>query len=408
MNENIEHIIDKEYEENSHSLEYVEGLKNYISKGRDNRRRRMAASILNKISRFYLLDDTFDFLLNQIKNEKSKHEKTEFIRELQGLKSNSMSIEYLIDITKKRETIPKRNAYRAMTTIKHESIEAHVLERIQLEKNNGVIEAAVQSLTINGTSKSIKPLIGIFKKSRDGSIRAHIVNVLEQIINREDISEIEQKEINKFSKKSKLGFENIWKGAPKIIDKSQILIEAEKQLSKNKLNLEFGIDSNFKAALNIEKMKQEYLRHISYSISSSLPSTFFKELKIHSYGTGNSINYTQYLDQSDNMRPADYKEQIMNSISNEFIPYLFDVHLGLKKYLLWNYLEFTENYVQLKTNLKVNDPLMTFLSLSRYKKGQEDYDKYIKHCLELWDKEFRGYRIREYLLNELNTVGNKL
>lgn len=410
MTENIEHIITKEFKENTHNLQYVDGLKEYINNGSDNAKRRMAASILNKISRYHSLNDTFDFLLNQIRKEKSKHEKTEFIRQLHGLKSNPNSVNHLLDITDKRETIPKRNAYRAMITIKHNSIEKHVLERIKSEKDNGVIQAAIQSLTLNGTKRSVNPLIEIFKKSRDGSVRAQIVNVLDQILSRETLSDIEQKEISKFSKKSKLGFENIWKGTPKIINKSEILEEAEKQLLKNKLNLEFGIDSNFKAALNIEKMKREFLRHISYSIISTLKPNFYIDLKIRSFGTGNSINYTEYLDKTDQMKPINFKEQILNSIRTEFIPYIFDIHLGLKKYLSWNYEEFINQYEELKRNLKITDPyfeLVDILSLSRYKKDDEDYDRYLEHSLKLWDQvtKFRDYRIREYLLNEINTVG---
>ena len=53
--------------------------------------------------------------------------------------------------------------------------------------------------------------------------------------------------------------------------------------------------------------------------------------------------------------------------------------------------------------------LSYFVQLSAYKKKSKDYIQYIEHCIQLWEKtdQFKDYRTREYLMNELNTVGNK-
>ncbi len=408
MNEKIEHIVEREFDQklNARNLELVKPLKEYIANGSNDSKRNMAAAVLNNISRYHLLDETFDFLIEQAKKESPRGLRFEFIRHLQGLQSNANSIDFLIEITNKRNVIPKRQAYRAMRLIKHSSIEDHVLEKVKIEKDNGVIEAAITSLTLNGTQKSIEPLINIFKKSRDGSVRGQTVNVLRHIVNRVKLTEENEKMISKFSKKSKLGFENIWTGPPKTIEKTKILQEAEKQLVKNKLNLEFGIDENFKANINIEKMKKDYIRFLTFSIKSLEKPIFFKDIIISSFSTGKGYNYTEFLDKLDQMKLIDYKSEILNIIENEVIPYIFDIHLGAKKVIQWSFEQIKENYQELINNLKIEHEhleLEYFVQFSIYKKNDLDYNEYIKHCLQLWEKveHFKDFTTREYLLNEL-------
>lgn len=413
MEQKIEHIIEKEFENglNSNNLDLVEPLKEYISNGKSEVKRNMASSILSNISKYHLLEDTFDFFIDEARKEKSNHLKSVFLSQLQGLQSNSNSVKFLIDITSKRNVIPKRSAYRALQSVMHKSIENHVLDKVQIEKDNSVIKEAVCCLTINGTKKSINPLIELFKKSRDGSIRGHIVQVLEHIINRENLTEDEIHTLAKFSEKSKIGFENIWKGPPNIITKLEVVEQAEIQLKKNKLNLEFRIDENFKASINIDKMKRNYLRFLNYSIKSLQLPVFYKDLMIHSFGTGTGWNYTEFLNKHDEMRPDEYIFEILDKIKEEIIPAIFDIHLGAKKVLSWDFEKLIKNYSEIIDYLKIKHDhieLQYFVQFSTLKKGQDDYQQYLVHCLKLWEnvKHFKDYRTREYLLSELNTVGN--
>jgi hypothetical protein len=71
-----------------------------------------------------------------------------------------------------------------------------------------------------------------------------------------------------------------------------------------------------------------------------------------------------------------------------------------------------EDYSEIIENLKIehsHTELDYFVQMSQYKKDNIDYNKYLKHCLKLWEtaKNVRDYRTREYLLTEMNTVGNK-
>lgn len=374
--------------------------------------RNKAASVLHHISRYHNIKGIFEFLILEIKKEKSNHLKSIFIGFLQGLSYKNSHIDYLFELTDKRDLQIKWSSYNALKSIKNKKIEQLVLEKLKIEKNNRVIQLAIGALTLNGTKASISPLINIYKKSRDGSIRAIIISVLEHIINRENLSLKEIQSMRIFSKNSNLGFEHIWKGKPQLIKKEEILNQANEQLDKNKLNVEFVIDENFKGNVYISKMKKDYIRFFTYSISSTDPSIFFNDKKISAFGSGNSINYINFLVQTKTMKPRDFKDQILEKVEQIAIPFIFDIHLNCCKFIEWSYKDFSRNKAEFLEHLKVKFDyieLRYLVQLLRYKKNRSDYREFILDCLHLWDrvKDFKDYGTREYLINELkNTAEN--
>jgi hypothetical protein len=294
---------------------------------------------------------TFEDSFQEIKKSKDQYKISNLLGDLGKIAPDYQYIDDIKKLSTHRTSMIKWSALGLLTHFNSkETLENFFLEILNNESDNMLLSKAAQGLKLNGTEKSIDPLLGVFKKSRDGNVSGNIIETLRNVYLRNHLSSDYVEKIHDFIGNRYPYFHGYWhdlKKAKKVTAQNWT-DEAVIQLHKNTLNLLFVHNDEIDIHIHIEKMKSHFIRYI-YVTAIYKKYTY----TLSKYYTPSEFNPTDHrlfdviFDKSKTMRPDGYIDEVINLLTTEMLPGLINktVNYEMLKKMLFSDFILKENEI---------------------------------------------------------------